>query len=343
MTDTAETFRSFVEWAEGSDPLYAHLAHRIAADADPDLLAVAEAAPEDRATANLLFAAVHFLLERSPDHPLAAYYPTLTDDARSPDDDCYPAFRDFCLDHADEVRSLLRRRRTQTNSVRRTAVLYPAIAHVASRVDGPLALVELGPSAGLNLLFDRYRYDYGDRVVGASESPVTIESEVRGGDPPLPTDPPTLHSRVGVDLNPLDVTDDADADWLRALVWPAHEDRRTVLDAALTVARTDPPRLVAGDLLEDLPGVLDEIPEDVPVCVVNTLVLYQVPQAVCAELETYLTGQMARRPLHWLTGETELSGGDSVRLDWVRAEGNGVERTRLADYDPHGAWVDWRA
>lgn len=343
MPALTDAFRSFADWAEGSDPLYANLARRVAADADPDLLALAESAPEDRATPNLLLAAVHYRLTRRPDHPLAAYYPSVTDDPRAPDDDCYPAFRAFCLDDADAIRQLLRCRRTQTNSVRRSAVLYPALAHVAAHVDGPLAVVELGPSAGLNLLFDRYRYDYGDRVVGAADSPVTIASETRGGDPPLPADPPALHSRVGVDLNPLDVTDDADADWLRALVWPAHEDRRAVLDAALTVARTDPPRLVAGDLLEDLPAVLDEVPEDVPVCVVNTLVLYQVPEAVCAELEGYLTEQMARRPLHWLTGETDLSGGDSVRLDWVRAETDGIERTRLADYDPHGAWVDWRA
>jgi len=213
---------------------------------------------------------------------------------------------------------------------------------VSFGVDGPLALVELGPSAGLNLLLDRYRYDYDGRVVGDADSPVTIESTVHEGDPPLPADPPAIHSRVGLDLHPLDVTDADDADWLRALMWPSHTDRRALLAGALDVARRDPPRLVAGDLLEDLPPVLDGIPDDVPVCVFNTLVLYQVPKEVCGRLEARLRERMADRALHWLTGAPGLSGGDSVGLDWVRREGGAVRRDRLVDHAPHGAWLDWR-
>jgi len=339
MDDLADQFRELAGWADGSDSLYAHLCRRAAED--PDVLSLAEAVPEGRQAPHLLLAAVQYLLVRDDDQPLASYYPGLTDDPCDPDADCYLAFREFCLDNADALEPILGTRRTQTNSVRRSAVLYPAIAHVAARVDGPLALVELGPSAGLNLLFDRYRYDYDGRVVGAPASPVTIESEIHGGDPPLPEAPPDVHSRVGVDLNPLDATDPADADWLRALVWPSHTARRELLDGALQVAHDDPPRLVEGDLLEDLPAVLDGIPDDVPVCVVNTLVLYQVPEAVCSALETALHERMAERSLHWLTGAPELSGGESVDLDWVRREAGAVRRDRLVEHDPHGAWVEW--
>ena len=341
MDDLADQFRDLAAWAEGSDPLYAHLCRRAAQD--PEVLALAEAVPEGRQAPHLLLAAVQYLLERDGDDRLAAYYPSQVADARLPDEACYPAFRAFCLDNAETLRPLLATRRTQTNSVRRSAVLYPAVAHVAARVDGPLALVELGPSAGLNLLFDRYRYDYDGRVVGAPESPVTVESAIRSGDPPLPDRPPELHSRVGIDRNPLDATDRADADWLRALVWPSHAERRELLEGALELAGADPPRLVEGDLLEDLPAVLDGIADDVPVCVVNTLVLYQVPEAVCAALETRLRERMAQRPLHWLTGPPELSGGETVTLDWVRLEASAVRRDRLLTHDPHGAWVDWHA
>ncbi len=337
MGGLADQFRDLAAWAEGSDPLYAHLCRHVADD--PDVLALAAAVPEGRQAQNLLLAAVQYRLERDGDRRLARYYPSLTADPRPPDEECYPAFRDFCLNNADALEPLLATRRTQTNSVRRSAVLYPAIAHVAARTDGPLALVELGPSAGLNLLFDRYRYDYGDRVVGETDSPVTIESEIRGGDPPLPESPPAVHSRVGIDLNPLVVTDPADTDWLRALVWPAHTERRELLESALQVAKADPPRLVEGDLLEDLPAVLSGIPDDVPVCVVNTLVLYQVPDAVCAALEATLHERMAERPLHWLTGAPELSGGESVDLDWVRREAGAVRRDRLLTHDPHGRWL----
>ncbi|WP_188852866.1 DUF2332 domain-containing protein [Haloarcula argentinensis] len=340
MSDRRTQFRDLAEWADDSSPLYAHLCREAAEDSD--ILDIASTVPEGRQAPHLLLAAVHYLLDRNPAHRLAEYYPSITRRARDPDDECFPAFHEFCLDHADDIRPLLRTRRTQTNAVRRSAVLYPAISQVARATDGPLALVELGPSAGLNLLFDRYRYDYDGRIVGNRDSPITIESSVRHDDPPLPETPPAIRSRVGLDRNPLNVTDEADRDWLRALVWPEHEERRTVLDGALTVARDDSPALIEGDMLDDLPAVLDEIPSDVPVCVVNTLVLYQVPAELTEALTTLLEDLMADRPLHWLTGQRDLSGGESVGLDWKRWGGDGVEATHLVDYEPHGAWLSWQ-
>jgi len=163
--------------------------------------------PRDRSTANVFLAAVQYLLFRDTDHPLADYYPSVTDTPRGPDDALGDHLSDFCVTHEDDIRPLLETRRTQTNSVRRTAVLYPAISHIARQVDGPPALVELGPSAGLNLLLDRYRYEFGDRTGGPVDAPTTVRTTVRGDeDPPLPDDPPAVHSRVGVDLNPMDVT-----------------------------------------------------------------------------------------------------------------------------------------
>ena len=383
MGGLADEFRDLAAWADGSDPLYAHLCRHIAED--HDLLELAKTVPTGRQAPHLLLAAVQYLLDRNGEHRLSQYYPTLTDTVgcnitaeiaqpgcrssprtysqqyeppRKPDDNCYPAFREFCLENASDLRPILRTRRTQTNSVRRSAVLYPAIAHVAARTDDPIAIVELGSSAGLNLLFDRYRYDYDGRVIGSSDAPFTIESEIRGGDPPLPESPPDVHSRVGIDLNPLDVVSQAnvvgqgpqssqnarsdDADWLRALVWPSHTERRRLLEGALQVASTEPPRLVEGDLRDDLPAVLDDIPDDVPVCVLNTLVLYQVPESVCVDLEATLCDRMGERPLHWLTGAPELSGGESITLDWVRREAGEVCRDRLVESDPHGVWLDWR-
>jgi hypothetical protein len=115
-----------------------------------------------------------------------------------------------------------------------------------------------------------------------------------------------------------------------------------VLDGALSVARDDPPRLIEGDMLDDLPAVLDGIPDDVPVCVFNTLVLYQVPEQLSEALSAFLEDQMAERPLHWLTGRRVLSGGKSVGMDWKRRTGDDIETTYLVDYEPHGAWLSWR-
>ena len=337
----AEAFTDLAGWAEGSSPLYERIC-RIVAD-DPDLLELAGAVPEDRSTANVFLAAVHFLLLRGADHPLAEYYPSVTDDTRDPDDALSDRLTDFCETYEDALRPLLETRRTQTNSVRRTAALYPAISHVAAQVEAPLALVELGPSAGLNLLFDRYRYEFGDRSGGPAEASTTVRSEVRGDeDPPLPDAPPAVHSRVGIDLNPMDVTDPDDTDWLRALIWPEHAERRRTLAGAIEAAQDDPPRLVTGDLLEALPAVLGEIPDDVPVCVFDTLVFYQVPETVREQVGEAIREFATERPLHWLAGESEFGDQDGIRLEWTRSVDGEARTDLLAAFEQHGDWVEWR-
>lgn len=342
MTDgVAESFRYQRGWCEGSSPLYAELCG-IVAD-EPALCELAALVPPERSRPNVFLASIHFLLLRGADHSLAEYYPSVTDSPRDPDDALRSRLCDFCDAYEDDLRPLLETRRTQTNSVRRSAALYPAFARVAERVDGPLALVEIGPSAGLNLFWDRYRYDYGERAVGPDDAPVQLDSELRGdAAPPLPADPPAVDVRVGIDLNPLDVTDEHDTDWLRALTWPEHRGRRRNLDGALDVARADPPELVAGDAVGELPAVLDEIPDDVPVCVYDTLVLYQFPDDARDRLESTVAAAAAERPLHRLAGEDEYGDHDGIRLEWTRAEDGAVRTDLLAVFESHGNWVEWR-
>lgn len=351
MSALARAFRDLADWAAGSSPLYAHLARHAASDAA--VLELAGLAPPDRSPESLLLAAVHEQLLAGADHPLAVYYPSVVADPRPPDEDLGPQFTDFCRRNAAAIEPVLRTRRTQTNAVRRCAVLYPALAHVASQVDGPLALVELGPSAGLNLLFDRYAYEYSaaDNTapttteaapIGATDSPMTIQSAVRAGDPPLPAQPPAIHSRRGLDLNPLDVTDAADCRWMRALTWPEHHERRRLLAAAIDVARENPPSIRQGDVATDIPSVLDKIPTGVPVCVLDTLVLFHVPTPVRERTEATLRELAGERDLHWLAGEDELAdSSEGFRLEWTRETAGGVETDLLAGFHPHGEWIEW--
>ena len=259
----ARQFERFAEHTHGYSPLYERLSRSIAGD--QDLLAMATHARPGQLPPNLLFGAVHYLLLEGTEHPLAQYYPSLRGgdaDSTASERDPHPAFRAFCLEHRREVETLVRTRLVQTNEVGRCACLLPAFALVMRQAPGePLALVEVGASAGLNLLWDRYGYSYdGALRWGDPGAAVQVACALRGPlQPPLPAEAPRVAWRLGLDLNPIDVRD-ADATlWLRALIWPEHRHRAAVLLRAIEEARRDPPHLVAGDALDHLPEALGDV------------------------------------------------------------------------------------
>lgn len=342
MEDVVEAFRWYADWADGVSPLYERLARGVATD--PDLLDIAVEAPESQPPPNLLLAAVHMLLLEGNDHRLAEFYPTCTDDASHPSEtDSLPAFRDFCLENESRLRQIVRERRVQTNDVGRSAVLYPSFGHLV-RTGGqkPLALVELGSSAGLNLYWDRFRYEYEDYgIYGAPDSPVHIESAIRGSiDPPLPESPPIVEHRAGIDVNPLDVTRTDDVTWLQSLVIPDHTWRHERLDDAIRLARADPPKLIQGDTIRGLDGVLSTVPEELTLCVFSTHTLYQLTDADVRELGDQLREYSVRRPIHWLSGDPSMET-DYRSYRYCRLEDGDAEETTLAEYKSYGEWVRW--
>jgi hypothetical protein len=106
---------------------------------------------------NVFFGAVHYLLLKGSNHELCEYYSSITARPRT-DDDLFRVFSDFCAGSREELTALVRSRLVQTNEVTRCAILAPAFS-VVYEFGGhrPTALVEVGASAGLNLLWDRYR------------------------------------------------------------------------------------------------------------------------------------------------------------------------------------------
>lgn len=337
MVSFADAFEGFADWAVGTSPLYERLARGVAADAY--LLSLADEVPPKRGVPHILLASVHWHLLGGADHALADYYPSVTDDPIGPTErDPLPAFRDFCEEYEDELLPLLRTRRTQTNAVRRCTALFPAISRVSRAVgDDPIATVELGPSAGLNLCWDRYSYDYGDAGRYGSGDP-RLDAEIRGSAPPLPEEFPPVASRVGIDLDPLDVTDEADVRWLRALVWPEHDDRHRLLRSAAATAAENPPDLRQGDAVSLLPDVLGAIPDDAPVCVFDTQMRYQLDDESNERLRDAVESAAEDRELHWLSGHEAGERQGSLLLKWF----DGEETTTLAAYEQHGKWLDWR-
>ncbi|HWA92945.1 MAG TPA: DUF2332 domain-containing protein [Rhizomicrobium sp.] len=314
---------------KAGSPLYARLAEGIGGD--DDLKTLASRARAGQPHANLLLGAVHFLLLRGAEHPLRNFYPDL---GGTEEGDAFPAFKDFVDSHRGAVTTLIETRVTNTNEVGRSAVLHAGFR----KLNGPLALIEIGPSAGLNLIWDRYGVNYGSCAI-APEAPLVIDCALRGDKLPPHGAAPTVASRVGLELNPVDLDDPDDRDWLRALMWPDQLPRLHRLERAIDLFEEVHPPIRHGDALALLPEALAEAPRDATVCVYHTIVTYQFGAAMREALDDMLVVAGLRRPIHRLAFEFD---GTECVLALIRYEDGVREETKLA-HAPHGTWLEWLA
>ncbi len=344
MDDLAAQFRRFAEReCAGVSPLYHALALEIAQD--PELLEVASQARPGQPAPNMLLAAVHALLlgDRGGD-PLAAFYPDLTASPSVPDR-AFPAFREFCQRRRAAIVEILAARVVSTNEVARSACLLPGFLEVAAELGAPLHLLEVGASAGLNLLWDRYGYDYGTgNTAGDLAAPLVLRCETRGGKalPRLPTALPEVASRSGIDRQPLDPADRADGAWLRALIWPEQRDRAERLDRALSIAAEAGLSIRRGDALEVLPRVLAALPGGAPVCVFHCFTLNQFGAEARQAFDSLLRRLAAERRIARLGLEWDSEEPAPV-LRLALYDGRRATDSFLALCDAHGSWIDWRA
>lgn len=327
--------RRFLQFADEArtyaGPLYETLSRQIARDSD--LLRVARHVRRPPVP-NVFLAAVHFLLAQSPAHALSAFYGSLTPEPRRPEE-AYAAFRDFVLTNSGALTPLLEARITQTNEVGRCSFLLPAFTHVY-RMAGelPVALIDVGCSAGLHLGWDRYHYDYGAVQVGDPRAAVSLRCELRGDVmPPLPDVFPACHYRLGIDLDPIDLTDPIDRRWFEALIWPEHAHRRRLARAAIDELLRDPPRIVQGDAADVLAEEVGRVPPGTLV-VYNSAALCQRGAVEQQAIALVLSECSYNRPIHWLYCE-----GKEVLLRALDG-GRSVE-TKLANKDGHGRWLEW--
>jgi hypothetical protein len=325
-------------------PFYDRLARGIASA--PDLLDIAAFSRNGQQAPNLLLAAVHYLLLRGADHALAAFYASAASPTAVPTGDPMPAFRSFCLEHRPALMELVSTGLVQTNEPQRCAVLLPAFATVARLTGGtPLALIEVGASAGLNLLFDRYGYDYGaGRFVGDPEAPVRLACTLRGsGLPPIHAGMPHVGARVGIDLNPIHADTPQGMLWLRALVWPEHPERAARLQQVLALAQRKPPPLIAGDALTALPQVVAEAPAGLALCVFHTATLAHFPPDARECFRSLLPELARQRDLFWLASESSGEPGRQGQYATILTafQNGGRTEHRLAYSHPHGVWLEW--
>jgi hypothetical protein len=357
----ARMFRQYAEYEfRGASPVYERLSLALA-DA-PGVAAPLRAAPVPQRRALLLFAATQYLLRtRAAGHPLAAYLPSHGGD-RPVDDALWPVFVDFATTWSAELAALCATRTTQTNEACRAAVRRPGLGRAARLAGGrPVALIELGTSAGLLLLPDRYAYRYVHPATGRHERhgrpdappALVVDCAVRGDGWPEVASTVSIASRIGIDLSPVDPADADAVTWLRSCVWPEQADRLARLDAALDEARRVRPRLVRGDLVAALPAILSTVDEETLPVVFASNALTYLPGAALAVLVGVLAETGAARDLAVVVNEGASCG---VRLFSAAAPDGPPACTTLAAVTwragrprvdllgsaaPHATWLSW--
>ena len=234
----------------------------------------------------------------------------------------------------------------QTNEVQRCIGLLPAFLAIAVETGLPLELLELGPSAGLNLELDRYRYVFAEGTWGDPAAPLTLEAVEEGRVPgELLASPLPIRRRRGVDLAPIDATTDEGLTLLRAFLWPGREDRRARLDAAVAALRAadDRPELIRGDYVHLLPALLAERPGDAVTVVFQTASTAFLPREARAGIVAALGDAAADgRPLAWVSArsrdEREGEREDAWELELRVWPG---PMRHVAHLDFHGNRLDW--
>jgi hypothetical protein len=329
------------EAKRGHSPLYERLALGIRDD--EKLRAMAARVRLGQPQANLILAAAHYLLLDGVYHPLADHYPSVRPHAKTVSDPV-PLFHDFCLAHEAPLLRLIENRVTNTNEVARSTSLYPAFDFIARETGEPLHLIEIGPSAGFNLNWDRYKYVYrGEEETvtrGHADADLILEAKLRSKElPPLGEKLPRVASRVGLELNPVDLSSAEDRLWLKALIWPELKARFERLDAAVETARTHPARMVVGDALANLADVGSGTPRDGALVVYHSHVTYQFSEGMRRHLGEIIRSLALARPVYRLSIEWDGSSDHPVKVE--RYENGEPQARIIALCDPHGAWLEW--
>ena len=222
----------------------------------------------------------------------------------------------------------------QTNEVQRSWVLLPLFLHALGSSEAHV--VELGASAGLNLVWDRYRYRYGAGAWGREDALLSLAGDERRPVPGrLLAATPRVRSRIGIDLAPVDVTGEEGARLLRSFVWADQEDRLARLDRAIEAVRAEPPQIVRGDAAEALPGVLGRLPAGGLVLVFQTAVFNVLTAEARARVRAALDS--AGREVVFVSAGRPRG----LRRVWGMRVYRGGERFFAGHADYHGAWLDY--
>jgi hypothetical protein len=228
----------------------------------------------------------------------------------------------------------------QTNEVQRCWGLLPGVLTVSD--ERPLDLVELGPSGGLNLFWDRYGYRFATRSWGDPAAPLVLTGDAEGGPPAeLLERSSRVRRRVGIDRRPVDVTTDHGARLLEAFVWADQGERLERVRKAIAIAQSDPPRLMQGDYVDVLPGLLAQRDVDALTVVYHSVSTVYLSDDQRRRLEDILDEEGKRGSLALVSYEPDDFEPTFYGLALDVTSWPGGARRRLAVLDGHANRMDW--
>lgn len=372
VNDMAGFFRHFVSEVSAS-PLYAALCLLLAED--QTALSMYAEVPGTQRRPNLLLAALHYSVLCDQSHSFAGWFKTVDGTRTADDPELQKALSSFVTERFEELKELVSKGATQTNEVGRSALVLPALATLGAEQAKPVAIVEIGTSAGLNLRPDAYALAYKNpdgttTTVGPQAATVRIATDSSQSPEPLPfaaIEAIRLGSRIGVDLNPLDPTDEFQARWLCALIWPDDTVRFLRLRAALKFAAENPIPVVQGDAVETIRAHIASVPtEEYPV-VLTTWVLTYLTEPQRQAFSQELDRAAQTRDFAWIAMEhpayaNGLPWPDAVTSTWgsqsldpvlqtivksgtplvIHRYKGGVRASQwIASVHAHGQWINW--
>jgi hypothetical protein len=317
----ATAYRRFAQHeAHGRSPLYEQLASEVARD-QPTLEFLSEL-PRPKQQPNLLFGSLRYVCGTTPNS--------------------WKDFRYLLNVNREQIRQIMLNRRTQTNEPARCATLLPLLALLPQ----PLALLEIGASAGLCLLPDLYSYKYNDSIFITPSSDVgaipPLFSCTTNAKTPLPNRNVQVLWRAGLDLEPIDLHNQDGVAWLESLVWPGENDRLNLLRQAIEVARNALPLVVKGDLRVHLPELAAQAPSQATLVIFHSAVLAYIETAAeRGALADVIAGSRAV----WISNEIPaVSPCENKPPNRFCPAGQFLlaqNKVPIACLDPHGRFAQW--
>jgi hypothetical protein len=278
---------------------------------------------------------LHYLALSGAAPALAAAFPPKAADAAR----AWPAAQAAL--HANEpLAARLMEHEPQTNEVRRSACLLGGFLKIAGETGLPLRCFEIGASAGLNSLWDKFRYRIGDATWGDAASPIVLDCRWDGAAPSLDVEAAVIE-RGACDRRPVEIRRPEEATRLLSYVWPEQAQRLARLRAAIELGRAAGPEVEAQDAATFARRATPA--RGAATVVFHSVVMPYMPQAAQAELrdvvEAHGAGATREAPFAWLRMEPDA---DYRRFElWLTLWPTGEDRL-LADVHPHGEFAIWR-